>query len=106
MHATFSLHYLTPFLFLFFLSLVLCPLVSLILLISTYSVKLSHLLCSNQTHMVWWVSLPAAHSAANTFGCECVCHCGCLLCKPHRARKLYGLGFLNEVSSHKRSHTV
>lgn len=44
-------------------------------LISTFEVKCCHLLCSNQTHMVWWVSpVPAApQSCTHRWLWMCVC---------------------------------
>lgn len=80
-----------------------CLLVSRALpLVSTYVVKRCHLLCSNQTHMVWLVSMPAAHRAAHAFGCESKCHHGSLLCSCCARRtkvwpsKLWACDLLNQ----------
>ncbi len=82
-----------------FLSFPLCSLFPLHL-ISTYRVQYCHLLSSNQTHMVWWVSSPECCTSywlwmrvCHCVFVLCVCVCAQLLRKPHRAaaHKHFGL---------------
>lgn len=53
-------------------------------------VKFCHLLCSNQTRMVWWSTANSPESS--TWMCVCVCHCGCLAEQHSQSQQVSHMG--------------